>query len=392
MKGLNEASILKIIREHGPISRSDIAQMLNVSIPTATRITDSLLTDGLIVSVGFGLSSGGRSAPNLEINPTGAYIFGAEVTNNIEIALTNLKAEVIDASSVPAIRFGNPAETIKHIAATIDEMVIRNKIPDEKVYGVGIGTPGINFRANSIIEQSVFKGWNNVNIEELISSSIKYKTFVENIAYTSTLKEYWFGSGIGCGNFVNLLVDNGIGGGIILDGKLYKGMNGKAGHLGHISIENDGEYCYCGNKGCIERYASIPAIEKRVKRLIKDGVDTSLILEKPDLFDITYADICRASENGDDLCIKVLREAGRKLGSVVASISNIFDPELVIISGGVVRNNSIVFEECRAEALDRTFSFINVKRRMGIIKGNDRLQGPLGCVALVMESIFSQKL
>lgn len=392
MKGLNEISILQIIREHGPISRSDIAHLLNVSIPTAIRVTDSLLAMDLIIDVGQGSSSGGRSAPNLDINPKGAYIFGAQIMNNIDLLLTNFKADIIDFTSVPAEQFDNPEDIIKYISDMIETMVKKHNVPTQKIYGVGIGTPGINFKAGHQIQSSAFKGWNNVNIDEILQKNFNYKVFIENVSFTTTLQEYWFGNGKGHNNIIHLLVERGIGGGIILDGKLYKGFNGKAGILGHISVESEGDECYCGNKGCVELYSSIPAIVKKVREQLNLGFSSSLNeLNKP-VQNISFKDICKESENGDVLSCRVIKDAGKKLGTVLSSLANIFDPELIILSGSAIEDSDLFFEACRSEAFDRIFSYMKVNKRLDIIKGKKDLTNTLGSVALVMQSIFEQKI
>lgn len=392
MKGLNKSSVLNIIRSYGPISRADIAQKLNASIPTATRITDSLLQKGLIISAGPGASSGGRKAPTFEINPEGAYIFGVQVGENIGIVLTNLKAEVLDASSYPIVQFEDPEDIFKKIGREIDSMISKNKVPSSKVYGVGMGIPGINFRAKSVIEKSVFKGWNKIDINTLTKKYIKFETFIENIAYTTTLKEYWFGAGKGYSNIVHLLVDIGIGGGVILDGKLYKGVNGKAGIMGHISVDFDGEECYCGNKGCVETYSSVPAIVRKVKKLISDGIPSSLSEKHPSISKITFEDICREADRGDVLSHKVLKEAGQRLGAATAVLANVFDPELIILSGEAISKSALLYETARSEALERIFTFIDINKRLEIKPGKAEIPGPLGCIALVLQLIFQQRI
>lgn len=392
MKGLNESSILNIILAYGPISRIDISHKLNVSIPTATRITDRLLEEGLIINTGLGASSGGRKAPIFEINPSGAYIFGAQIGSTIDIILTNLKAEILDSTSSPASDFQSPDDTVKYISRSIDAMVSRNGIPETKIYGVGLGVPGVNFRAKPVIEASVFKGWNSVNLSNLVKGHIKYRTFIENIAYTSTLREYWFGAGKGFSNIIHLLVDNGVGGGVILNGKLYKGINGKAGILGHMSIEFDGEECYCGNNGCLETYVSVPSIVKRIRRLVGDGIPSTLTALRNSHDEITFNDICSAAAEGDILSTKIIKEAGQRLGSAAASLANIFDPELIILSGGAVEGCPLLLESARTEALERIFFFIDVNKRLQIVSGSRNQNSALGCVALVLQLIFEQKI
>lgn len=388
IKDLNKYSILNIIREFGPISRTDIADMLNASIPTVVRAVEMLVADDLVTFSGKGSSSGGRRPPLLEINPSGAYIFGAHIGSSLDIVLSNLKAEIIDDISVPTEMVVDPESTIKQIALNVQLMIEKNNIPVEKVYGVGIGTPGVNFRTNPQIETSAFKGWDNTNINELTQKHIPYKSFLGNIAYTTTLREYWFGHAKGYSDIIHIMVDLGISGGIILNGKPYKGINGKAGEIGHISIQFDGPKCYCGNQGCIETYASIPAIIKRAQSLILDGVPSSLKEKLSSKGSIKFDDICQAADNGDILSQRVLQEAGKKLGAVIANLANVFDPELVVLSGKTVKKSQLLFDTCCTEALERVFSYRDINKHIEIVKGNGTIASPLGSVALVMQSIF----
>lgn len=389
IKDINKNSILNIIREFGPISRTDIASELNSSIPTVMRAVEALLSDNMIIYTGIGNSNGGRKPPLLEINPIGGYVFGAHVGSRLEIVLSNLKAEIIDSANFSTDKSMEPEIVIQQISSAIETIFKRNDIPESKVYGVGIGTPGVNFRTNTKIGASVFKGWDNTNLDALIKKHIRFRTITENVAYTATLREYWFGKTKGYNNIIHLWIDKGIGGGIILDGKPYKGINMKAGELGHISVECEGNQCYCGNKGCIETYASIPAIIEKTKTYLKDGFTSSLLEKGACDTDITYEDICREANHGDAICSKVIKDAGRRLGTVIANLANVFDPELIVLSGNAIKHSPLLFETSRTEALERVFSYRDISKSVDIISANTGITNSLGGVALVFQSIFS---
>ncbi len=389
IRDINKNSVLNIIREFGPISRTDIALKLDSSIPTVMRAVDALLSDEMITYTGVGASNGGRKPPLLEINPLGGYVFGAHIGSFLEIVLSNLKADIIDSASFPTGMSMEPEAVIGQISSVIDKMLIKNNIPESKVFGVGIGTPGVNFRTNTKIGASVFKGWDNINLEELVKKYIRFKTFTENVSYTAMLREYWFGKTKGYDDIIYLWIDKGIGGGIILNGEPYKGINMKAGELGHISVEYEGNECYCGNKGCIETYASIPAITEKVKAYIRDGFESSLAEIQSGDADISFEDICREAENGDNLSANVIKDAGRRLGTVIANLANIFDPELVVLSGGAIKHSPLLFETSRTEALERVFSYRDISKKLEIVNANTEIANSLGCVALVFQSVFT---
>ena len=232
----------------------------------------------------------------------------------------------------------------------------REGIGREAFAGVGIGSPGPLDRASGVVLVTPNLGWRNVALRARVGEALGLPASLDNDANCATYGEWWAGAARGARHVVGLTIGTGIGGGLILDGALYHGATDIAGELGHISIEVNGRRCNCGNDGCLEAYASGPAIAERAREAL-DGEATSLLpsLVGGDASRITAQTVFEAASRGDLLARDVVRDTARFLGSGVAGLVNIFNPEVVVIAGGVTQAGEALFEPLRAEVRRRAF-------------------------------------
>lgn len=228
--------------------------------------------------------------------------------------------------------------------------------PEASIVGVGIGSPGPLDRVSGRVLLTPNLGWTNFALRDAIREGTGLPAALDNDANCAVLGEWWQGAARGTKFVVGITVGTGIGGGIIIDGRLYHGYSGVAGELGHTTIDADGRLCKCGNYGCLEAYAAGPAIARRAVEAIRTGVETTL----PDyvngkLDDLTAQTVYEAANEGDDLAVEVVRETSRLLGVGIANLVNIFNPEVVVLCGGVTLAGATMFDPLRREMRRRAF-------------------------------------
>ncbi|WP_041592192.1 ROK family transcriptional regulator [Thermoanaerobacterium xylanolyticum] len=340
LKGMNESLILNVIRHNKYVSRSEIAKITNLTPPTVTNIINKLLEDGLVKEDKLGESSGGRPPVILKINNEAfdiiviiigtdimeEYLLDAELTIR-ESKVDNIKKE--DSESIFKLLF----DRIRHL----------KDISKKEIAGIGIVVRGPVKSSEGISVFSPNIGWKNVPIKDMIEKEFGIPTFVENDVRAMALGEFYNGIAKNVGNVVFLKVGHGIGSTIILDGKIYRGINDMAGEIGHTTIDVAGPKCSCGNYGCFEALASEKALVNNVVKRIKEG-SYSLVSEyvNGDLENITTRFVYKAAEEGDEVALSELNKIAIYLGIGIANIVNVFSPELVLISGGIVRGRKFI--------------------------------------------------
>jgi glucokinase len=225
-----------------------------------------------------------------------------------------------------------------------------------EVAGVGVGAPGPLDTARGIVIVAPNLGWKDMPLRQRIAQATGLEITLENDANCATLGEWWRGAAQG-GRFVaGITIGTGIGGGIILDGKIYHGASDVAAEFGHTTIDLTGRRCKCGNYGCLEAYASGPAIAARAVEEIQAGTPSSIgRYVEGDLARVTAQTVYQAANDGDALALEVVRDTARYLGAGVANLVNILNPEVVVIAGGVTQAGERLFTPLRLEVKRRAF-------------------------------------
>lgn len=362
LKGMNESLILNVIRHNKYVSRSEIAKITNLTPPTVTNIINKLLEDGLVKEDKLGESSGGRPPVILKINNEAfdiiVIIIGTDIMEEylLDAELT------IKESKVDSIK-KEDAESIFKLL--FDRIRYLKGISKKEIAGIGIVVRGPVKSSEGISVFSPNIGWRNVPIKDMIEKEFGIPAFVENDVRAMALGEFYNGIAKNVGNVVFLKVGHGIGSTIILDGKIYRGINDMAGEIGHTTIDVAGPKCSCGNYGCFEALASEKALVNNVVKRIKEG-SYSLVSEyvNGDLENITTRFVYKAAEEGDEVALSELNKIAIYLGIGIANIVNIFSPELVLISGGIVRGRKfiedVVLETIKKRSFEANYSSCSI--------------------------------
>ena len=224
------------------------------------------------------------------------------------------------------------------------------------VAGVGVGSPGPLNRATGVVINTPNLGWTNLPLRDLVSDAVGLPAQLDNDANCATYGEWWLGAGRGVDYLVGITLGTGIGGGIVLNGEIFHGVSDAAGEIGHMSIDSTGRKCKCGNYGCLEAYASGPAIAARAIEGLQSGEQSVL----PDLVDgdlsrLTAETVYEGIVAGDAYAREVMRDTAKFLGSGLANLINVLNPEMIVISGGVTRAGEHLLEPLRNEVKRRAF-------------------------------------
>ena len=256
---------------------------------------------------------------------------------------------------------------------------VSSDIENNKIISIGIGSPGPLDVSNGLIVNPPNLPFNNFNIVDCLKDEFKLPVFLDNDANAATLAEYKFGAGVGTTNMIFITASTGVGAGAVLNKNIYRGSTSNALELGHTTVDYSGNKCGCGNMGCVEAMSSGTAIKNQAEELLKLDVETSL--RKYDL--VTAKEVFIESSNGDKLASEVLRKSLGYLGVAVSNAANIFDPDMIVVGGGVSDGGQIVFdiinEEMKTRCLSPILKHCIVKKAQ--LGGK---AGVLGEVALAM--------
>jgi len=257
-----------------------------------------------------------------------------------------------------------------------------------EISAVGIGAPGIsNPEAGILFTSPNLPGWRNVLLRDIIQNELDKKTFLINDANAAALGELYFGAAQGTHNFIYITLSTGIGGGIVINGKIYTGAIGTAGEVGHMTIDDNGPLCNCGNKGCWEALASGTALAREAKRRIREGAKTSVLkYVDGDAEEITAQIIHSAAEQGDKLAKDLIARTGYYVGVGIANLINIFNPELIVIGGGLSNIGDMLLKPAFKEAAERSYKEAFQAVRF-VSAGLGRNSGVLGAAAFALQQM-----
>jgi glucokinase len=303
---------------------------------------------------------------------------------NVRLGAVSEKGDIISSSRMFTDVGKGPASVIGRIVTAVKSLMRKSSGPGRGVLGVGIGVPGIISLPEGIVRFSPnLPGWNDIQLRDKMEKALGLPVVVENDANAYALGEHRFGAGIGTGSMLCITLGTGVGGGIIIDGLLVRGSDGMAGEVGHMTVRPNGILCNCGNRGCLERYASATAIVERTVSAMRRGATSSLVPKysrRPEL--LTALTVYDAAMAGDALSARIYRDAGRSLGIVSAGLINLLNMDRIVVGGGMAGAWEIISGPMRAEATKRAFDI--PAARCGIVQGllgDDA--GVLGAAGLV---------
>jgi N-acetylglucosamine repressor len=374
LKAINRASILNVIRSHGPIARTDIAEITGLSPATVTGLTAELIDDGLILIKQEGDSRGGRRPILLALHSQGAYVIGIKLAEeHATLALTDLNAEIVTKHTVQLAE-RDPYHISRLLAETAQTLLDTAQINRTRLLGVGVGLAGIIDSRTGICRISPHNGWREVPFGKLLEDELDCIVYIDNNVNTLTRVEQLYGLGQPVRDFLVITIGRGVGMGIVVNGHVYRGTRGGGGEFGHMVIDPDGFVCGCGNRGCLETFVAEPWLLHRARLR---GLD----VPSPD-------DLITAAKAGDVVALDVFTQAGRILGQAIANVVNLLNPALIIISGEGVRAGDFIFNPMHEAVQQHMFGQLaeDVEIRIEPLSDDTWARG---AASLVLGKIFS---
>lgn len=325
-KQSNKALLMKIIATQGPISRIRLSEVTQLSKMTITNLVNEFINDGIVFESGIEDALTGRKPVLLDVVPDSLLTLSVYVSRDyVQAGIVDLKGAMLRSERIQL----SPSETgssfMRKLFMLTDSVVNEKK---ERLWGIGIASIGpLNVQEGVILNPPNFHHIHNLSIARPLCERYGLPTYLENDMNVSALAEMYFGNGQTTRNFVYVGITNGVGAGIVIDRKLYNGKHGFGGEIGHISVDIDGKLCGCGNRGCLETYASVPAaLEWAKEEYQKKGG------EPPDPSWLWLVD---AAILGDDICRAALERLCRYLAAGLVSAVNLFDPECIYVGGDI---------------------------------------------------------
>ncbi len=314
-------------------------------------------------------------------NMSNKYVLAADIGGtNTRMAVVNENGDIITLLKKSTHCKEGRDEMIRFIVSFTGETIEKSKLSKETICGMGIGFPGpLNAEVGTIFNPPNLNGWDNVPLKDILEKELKVPVAIENDANAAALGEWWKGAGSGTGSLFCITLGTGIGGGIILNGKVWHGASSIAGEIGHTTVIRDGIKCTCGNIGCLERYACSGAILKRVNDALLEGGSGSA---EP-LTNLKQMD--EMVMQGNEIVLNVIKETGVILGIAIANIANLLNPEMIVLFGGVTNLGEHLFEPLKEEVDRRAFKKATESLRIELSQLGDN-SGVLGAA----RSIFSK--
>lgn len=357
LRDYNTKKILRILRDNGSASRAGMAETAHLDRKTVTNITQELLSGGYIIPVSKEKAEGGRPREMLSLCGEFAKVIGIDIGGtHISGVLMNFAGEVAARYTV-AIDSDTDAETqIKLCDRIVERLLSRTGLSISDIGDIGIAFPGYyDSDTDRAILSENFPKWKNVNIKRIFEEKYKIPVHIDDCTHLMALAELWYGK-VKSHNFLVFDLGYGIGCAIVINGKLYKGIGGKAGEIGHTTVKVDGPACTCGKNGCIESLASGWALAKQAKESLGEDKILKDLVKVPEM--ICVKDIVFAAEMGSEKCREYLESAGKYIAMGISNTMMLFNPEKIIIGGGLINDNEILVESIKKNVKSATLSAV----------------------------------
>jgi glucokinase len=336
MREINRSAILEIIRRESPIARSTIAQRLDVSLPTVMRIVDGLIDEGFVRLQGNTEWSGGRRRPLLEFNAEGHLVLGVDMGGTkIYGALSDIGGNILDEVNI-AHHGTNGEDSFNRLTTLIDSLLASPKLAGRQVHGIGVGAPGITLHKEGIVTWANTLHWKDFPLKQRLSELYQLPITVDNDVNLAAMGELWFGAGQNVQNMVMIAIGTGIGAGIVIDG--YRGASEASGEIGNMLPGSEFLGKNYQDFGALESVASGTGIAERARIALK-GKRTSEELEN-----LTAEDVFEAAKQRQEWAWTIIKETVDYLAIAIANLAVAFDPELIILGGGVSRSADMLVE------------------------------------------------
>jgi N-acetylglucosamine repressor len=386
---VNRNSVLRLVRQGQGISKTEISDSIGLSRMAANEIVEELLHAGLIIENGEGESTGGRRPTLYKLNPSGAYVVGADVgLDEMSLAVVDLEAKIKAKVTVDTCAELGVEAVFDNLVAALDKLFEESGIQRDKISALGMGFPGDMRVQDGVCIRSRGLGWQNVQVRKIVEDKTGIPTLVDSNVRARSIGEHWFGIARDVNDFVFILIRGAVGGAVIIGGRQHNGFHGRAGYLGHDIIHPDGPLCFCGNRGCLAAYVSSRSITQRIRKRIEGGEKTLITVDDNESRIQFMERLFQAAKKNDHLAQEIVEELVYYLSLGIAGTVNNFDPEMVVLSGYVIdKSQNMLLDKIRNEVTSMVFESDSRKIRIEQSSLGENA-GVIGAASLIYQNYF----
>ncbi len=386
-KQLQQIRVVKLLYIEGPQTTAKLCKKLKISAPNMTTILNELTKNSIVEKKGQGKSIGGRRPDLYGVSSDSFFVIAVDMgIFKTQISIFNANNKKIEETKQYSILLNNEKSTLDSIIESIQSFISESSIETDKILGVGISLPGLVDSENGI--NHTYLNFKEGSLVELLQQNIGLPIFIENDAKAMALAEFHFGSARNKKNVLVMYLDWGIGLGMILDGKLYRGTSGLAGEFAHIPMVENGQLCRCGKLGCLETIASGITILEKAEEGVKEK-KTSILLgnHSDDQKFLELKNVILAALNGDQYAIKILDETGKYLGKGISILIQLLNPELIVVCGKLAESGELITTPIQQGINTHAMKQISEHTEIKISEFGNEIS-IFGGLAVVMENLF----
>jgi glucokinase-like ROK family protein len=382
-----QARMLARLRDEGPLSKAQLVDRLGVSRTTIAAEAARLAELGLAQEVGPAASRGGRRSTLIDLAPAIRFVGISIGATGMSVGVTDGRLAVLAMHSRPCdIRQG--PEAVLAVALDVVHKVL-DETGVEQPMGAGVGVPGpVDFHRGVSVSPPIMPGWDGYPVRDALSLELGCPVVLDNDVNVLAVGEQHAGVARNSRDFLYVKIGTGIGCGIVIDGELYRGVNGCAGDIGHIRVEDFGPTCACGNTGCLEAFSGGAALARDATTAARTGRSTVLAAMLEDRSELSAADVGKALEQGDPQAVQLIRDSGRRVGQILAGLVSFFNPDLIVIGGGVTGLGHSLLAEIRAVTYRRSLPLATGSLPIVLSELGDE-GGVIGTARLISDSIYA---
>ena len=380
--------LLRLLRDEGPLSRAELAIRLDIPRPRLLAELDRLVAAEQITEAGPAQSRGGRRSTLVALNPAMRFA-------GVDLGATSIDVEITDGRLEPIAAYSEPADIRsgpKVILHRVNELLAKAKAEGAfgRLDGIGIGVPGpVSFRDGIPVSPPIMPGWDRYPVRELLTREHGCPAVVDNDVNIMAVGERHGGVAHSVDNFLYVKIGTGIGCGIFLNGEVYRGADGCAGDIGHIQVDPAGPVCSCGNHGCLEAMFGGAALAREATAAARSGASPALAEKLAANGKVTATDVATGAVEGDVACIQLIRDGGRRVGTVLAGLVSFVNPSLIVIGGGLSQLGHIMLAEIRSVVYRRSLPLATGNLPLVLSELGPRA-GVAGAALLASEIAFEQ--
>ncbi|MFC7242915.1 ROK family protein [Catellatospora aurea] len=380
--------VLRLLRDEGALSRAELADRLDIPRPRLLGELDRLVAGGHVAEAGPAESRGGRRSTLVELNPAMRFAGVDLGATSIDVEVTNGRLEPVAHYSEPADIRSGPKVTLQRV----NELLAKAKVEGAFTHldGIGIGVPGpVSFRDGVPVSPPIMPGWDRFPVRELLTREHGCPAVVDNDVNIMAVGERNAGVAHSVDNFLFVKIGTGIGCGVFLGGEVYRGTDGCAGDIGHIQVDSHGPVCTCGNVGCLEAVFSGAALAREATAAARSGTSPALAERLATNGAVTAMDVAIAAVEGDVVCVQLIRDGGRRIGTVLAGLVSFVNPSMIVIGGGLAQLGHIMLAEIRSVVYRRSLPLATGNLPLVLSELGPRA-GVAGAAVLASEIAFEQ--